>query len=218
MSDYSRRLHQHLLADLSPLCDPAIAGLSDWMSVKEFSAKTLLLNVFKKYVDMEDSKAEARALDKFLSINNDCKEFKLHDYDTKSEILIGEVKSFLYKFLLDNGLPSLTLGEIISRGRMGPGASILAQGNDFYTKLFSSRLSVTRSGLYDVYKRHMAGNSLWRRAEMLRSYSFGEPVVVANNRLSFVPKTNETRRTLCTDPILNMYYQLGLGEWISSRL
>jgi hypothetical protein len=218
MSNFSGRLQSDLIADLWPYCD-ANVPLTGWLSNEDYAARALLSSFYKKFVEKEDPRAEQLALDKFLQVNSACLDYKMpSEISSVSASLVGEVKSFLYKFLLDNGLPCLTFATVLDRARMGPGASVLATGDDFYSKLFSSRLSCTKLGLYTAFTRYFGDNPLWRCAELLRSYSYGDPSIVRGNRLSFVPKTNETRRTICTEPSLNMFFQLGLGEWISERL
>jgi len=187
---------------------------------QRFSAEALKSSIFKKYVTFLKDDAEALGLKKFLAVNQRCKDFKLvvgRD-DVLLQEQIGEVRNFIYRFLLTNSVPQLSLGSILSRGKVGPGASIGAWGNDFYTKLFSSPLSVTRRSLYEAYVLHFKDDPRYDRAERLRSYSFGDPLLVPGNRLSFVPKTNDICRTICTEPTLNMFYQLGLGDWLTDRL
>jgi hypothetical protein len=52
---------------------------------------------------------------------------------------------------------------------------------------------------------------------MARDQTYGSRVV-EGNRLAFVPKTREISRVTCTEPSINMFYQLGLGAVLSRRL
>lgn len=42
--------------------------------------------------------------------------------------------------------------------------------------------------------------------------------VVSGSRLTFVPKNAKTDRPICIEPLLNGFYQTGVGTWIRSRL
>jgi hypothetical protein len=211
LDSYSDKLIQYLESDLSH---------EFATEATRYAAHSLREDVLKKYVSAIKDDAEQRGLEKFLAVNRRCKEFRLEvlSSDVQAQEWLGEVKNFIYRFLLTSGLPSLTLGEILSRGKVGPGASLGAWGNDFYTKLFSSPLTCTSLSLYAAYRLHHLGDPRYESAEKLRSYSFGGPRLVPGNRLSFVPKTNDICRTICTEPTLNMFFQLGLGDWITDRL
>ena len=187
---------------------------------QSYSAVALRRDIFKKYVSHLKEDAEKAGLEKFLAVNSRCKEFcfSVTGLPSVDQEIIGEIRNFIYRFLLTSGLPSLSLGEILSRGKVGPGASLGAWGTDFYTKLFSSPLTTTRLSLYEAYKLHFSADPRYNAAERLRCYSFGDPKTVQGNRLSFVPKTNDICRTICTEPGLNMFFQLGLGDWIVDRL
>jgi hypothetical protein len=133
--------------------------------------------------------------------------------------MLGELKTLLYNFFYPNGQPLISsFGQILDHGRTGPGASVLARGNDFYTKLFDSKLSCTSMGLYTAYCTYFQNDPSWNDAEYLRESRYGQAEVVAGNRLSFVPKNRDTSRSICTEPSLNMFFQLGLGAILENRL
>jgi hypothetical protein len=210
MSDYYGELTSCLRQDLH--------GLMALSPSQYASAEGLQSCIFKKCITLVDPQAERRGLEKFLEVNGRCGLWTLQMSSDRDKELVGEAKNFIYRFLLDSGLPSLTFAHILNRGRMGPGSSILASGFDFYTKLFSSQLSTTRLLLDRAFRLFFDEDPRYRSAEILRRYSFGDPVVVPGNRLSFVPKSNDICRTICTEPSLNMFFQLGLGEWLAERL
>lgn len=224
----SSALYQCLRTDISNhLAEDQILGVESgvyaegWpgMSPSEFACVQLLQSVNKKFVDEIAADAETRALEKFLAVNASCAKWTLDFKDTWDEILFGTFKSVLDNFFFPNGDPLVTSFEqMLDHGRTGPGSSIAAYGTDFYTKLFSGPLSATSVTLYDVYKRYVHAYPTWRDAELLRSAMFGEVRVVAGNRVSFVPKSNEISRTICTEPSLNMFYQLGLEQILLRRL
>jgi len=166
------------------------------------------------------SETKAKALSKFLAVNSDCEKWELEFSRFGDDILVGEFCRLISEFW---HLPSFTPlvesdREVLERGLIGPGASIGSPGGDFYTKFFSSRLSSTKRVLYDEYRRYIRGFPEWSNAESIRLLQEGEPEYVDSNRLSFVPKNDDTSRSICTEPVLNMYFQLGLKEILQSRL
>jgi hypothetical protein len=58
----------------------------------------------------------------------------------------------------------------------------------------------------------------WLNAEFNRITQFGLPKVVECSSLSFVRKSRDIARSICTEPTLNMFFQLGYGEILSDRL
>jgi hypothetical protein len=189
------------------------------MTTKEFRKLHLAKSFFKKFEDRTQPNADDVALDKFLRSNIQCKNWSLRIESLRDELLIGLFKQEVYRFFNPKGDPLLAhFVDILSHSRTGPGASLLANGNDFYTKLFSSRLSCTSEALYLVYRHYFDAYPEWSAAETLRIDQFGEQKVVVGNRLSFVPKNADTSRVICTEPNLNMFFQLGLGRILEGRL
>lgn len=58
----------------------------------------------------------------------------------------------------------------------------------------------------------------WRAAEELRYQHYGPPSLVKQSLMSFVPKDDRISRSICTEPSLNMFFQLGLAEVLTKRL
>jgi hypothetical protein len=193
----------------SPFCDP-----------KDIALTTLLGSVFKKFED-PNPEADAKAISKFLAVNNTAGAWeiatdRLNSWD---EELVGTVKKYLDNFFHPGGellVPSFD--SLFIKGDLGPGANLLGRGGDFYTKMFSSKLTVTSLELYSSYRRSIANLPSWLIAEDQRLRSMGGPTVVEGNRTSCVPKNVDISRTICTEPTLNMWYQLGLGNIIRERL
>jgi hypothetical protein len=197
-------------------------GYVDWPGItfRERAATSILASFMKKYEAKQGEEQQQRALDKFLQVNSACENWVSRlDERPYDDLLLGEFKDFIYKFW-HRGLHPIVTHEfdVLKRGAFGPGAAIGSPGGDFYTKFFSSRLSCTSASLYFWYKRYIRHFPEWANSELTRVASHGEPEIVAGNRLSFVPKNDEISRTICTEPLLNMFYQLGLGNILSSRL
>jgi len=178
-----------------------------------------MLKKFNNSQDPSDTACEA-ALKKFLAVNERMKDWSFApSHDWEAELLNefkNEVESFWYvdsrrtEPLIEDLLP------VFYAGRTGPGASLLASGMDLYRKLFSSTLTATL-GVPEVWELCVA-----RCPQFTDAYSdpswFGGTQTVAQNKLSFVNKTVQIARSICTEPTLNMWFQLGIGEILHSRL
>lgn len=195
-------------------------------SRSEVAVDLLVKGFLKKFEEIESPEADAAALAKFLAVNKRCEEWTLKvEFEWEAE-LVGCLKRHVYNFW--NSLQSVNdkltpcplvchIGTILDEGTTGPGASLGAVAADLYSKLFSSPLTMTRSYLLDAYKRHFTGDHRWSSAETLREANYGHSIV-RGNKLAFVPKTRDISRTTCTEPSLNMFYQLGLGAILRRRL
>lgn len=205
-----------LSADLSryPITDKK-SPFSDTCSV---AATMLLESVFKKFED-PNPEADAKAIEKFLAVNERMRTYKLVVESSWDEEAIGNMKMCIERFLHPEGMPLVpSFQQIFESGETGPGSSISGRGGDFYTKMFSSELTTTDLSLYAVYRSNIKDLPLWKEAESLRFSSCNGPRLVEGNRLSLVPKNIDISRSICTEPTLNMWYQLGLGNIVRERL
>jgi hypothetical protein len=178
-----------------------------------------LRSIPKKFRDAKSDSADERAAKKFLHSNSLCGDWVLNPRHSGEEELINGLRKEIDDFLHPSGellVPSIA--EIANRGRMGPGASLGANGADFYTKLFSSKLTVTSFEVYYQYAEHCATVPIWGTAEFNRLLAYGLPSVVCESRVTFVPKDLTQTRSICTEPSLNMFFQLGLGQILTDRL
>lgn len=187
---------------------------------KEVAVTTLLGSVFKKFED-PNPEADAKAISKFLSVNMRAGAWKLEvdRLQLWEEELLGSVKSYLDDFFHPAGeylVPSFE--ALFFKGELGPGANLMGRGGDFYTKMFSSVLTTTSLELYKSYRRSVANLPSWSIAENNRLRTVGGPRIVEGSRISCVPKNVDISRTICTEPTLNMWYQLAVGNLIRERL
>lgn len=198
----------HISDKKNPFCDP-----------KDVAATQLMGSIFKKYED-PNPVADAKAISKFLSVNSTAKAWQIDpELSSWDEELLGTFKQCLDNFLHPTGdflIPSYD--ALFHEGAMGSGSSLLGNGGDFYTKMFSSKLTVSSLDLYSSYRRSIANLPTWLDAENYRLMSQGGPVVVLSNRTQCVPKNVDISRTICVEPTLNMWYQLGLANIIRKRL
>lgn len=222
MGLHSEALFSNLLRDLAlTFPDTDFTVCEEWpgMSPRERQASALVFSLLKKYQDVKSEDADSLALESFLQSNIRCKEWELRLNTSGDEVMFGEFKSELYKFFNPEGFPLVTdISEIVSNGRVGPGASVGALGNDFYTKLFASPGGCTSKGLRTLYEHYTCLDPNWARAESTRYTNFGPISIVEGNRLSYVDKNATISRVICTEPNINMFFQLGLGAIMEKRL
>jgi hypothetical protein len=187
-------------------------------SGKIFAAQYLKQEVLRKFSgDLKQrSDADDAALSKFLAVNATMRDAGFNPdqaYEHHAE-LFGMVREEIRSFY--DSLPSLDAAIIAHHGSLGPGVSVGSRATDFYSKLFGSKLTMTSPTLYDMYKSYVDLFPVWRLAEANRS-GMGIDVVTAS-RLAFVPKNDKVSRTICVEPILNMFFQLGLGKIVEYGL
>lgn len=189
-----------------------------FVDAESVAATLLLESVFKKFED-PNPKADAKAIDKFLAVNLRQGAFKLVVASSWDEEIVNMIKVSLDNFFHPGGIPLIgSYQDLFLKGETGSGASIAGRGGDFFTKIFSSELSTTSLALYSMYRSHIENLPSWRAAEKHRFANCNGPRVVEGNRLSCVPKNVDISRTICTEPTLNMWYQLGCGNIIRRRL
>lgn len=212
--------------------DSAYAGITG----RRFAALSLADSLLKKFKDAKAEDADSKALAKFLDANERCNRKVGIDTSNITEIeviAIGEAKKFIYDFCFNyedldpqdpsrwvrNPIPEpiLSLDKILEGIGPGPGASVAARGQSFYQKMADSPLSTTSDALYRLYKGWSLLSPVRDETEKIRSKRY--PVkVVEGNSLSFVPKSTSISRTICTEPLLNMLFQKGVGAILESEL
>ena len=107
----------------------------------------------------------------------------------------------------------------------GPGLNVGLHNDE--TSLFhklTRRPSVTKRLSAKLISSHLSTHPAWESihhkgdipSAPFSLLSFGEEV--PGSRLSFVPKTVKTDRPICVEPLLNSYYQSGIGTAIRNKL
>jgi len=188
---------------------------------RTYAALTLHETFLKKFQDGHSMHAEEAALGKFLASNVQCQGWSIRqDRSLEEDLLLGLFKQNVYRFFNRHSRNHIlsSLSTIVTHGSNGPGASVGAQGTDFYTKFFSSPFTATSKGLFSIFENYIDNIPFWRDAEKLRHEQFGDVNIVEGNRLSFVPKNVDTSRCICTEPSLNMFFQQGVKTILEKRL
>jgi hypothetical protein len=223
----SRALYSDLLQDLGGKLPGWVVikletneDVQPWpeITVEELAALSLAKSFYKKFVEAKSSQADQLALDKFSEINSLCEHFKLKFEEYADQELLDELKFTLWKFFSVDYLSCPSIGTVLDHANLGPGANLGARGNDFYTKLYASLLSTSKPLLYELFHRYVKSYPRDHSAENLRCSELGNFRQWEGNRLSFVPKTKDISRTICTEPTLNMYFQKGYGALLEKRL
>ena len=209
--------------DLAPHI--STSGCYSWSidsTPKEVACYRQLESLVKKLNQEDEPSEEAsrNALLKFLSVNDRLKDRAIPYQFMWEEELVGEFKKQVYEFWYTSSDVTTPLvsdwTEVFNRGRTGPGASLRAKGTDLYTKLFGGSLSATLS-ISDIWRTLVVRNPQFSAAYSEPAWVF-DTVVVDGNNLSFVNKTRDIARPICTEPVTNMWLQLGFGSILESRL
>lgn len=212
-------LYQHVLEDISSFLSNAEAPERNW---RQFAAVTLKESLLKKYLEdgFSSPHADKRALDLFIDTNDKLISSVRPAETLVDQHLLGELKSSLERFWYRSSIDGLVsnLRDLFIRGRVGPGSCLGAKENDFYTKLFDCRLTTASPLLYRVYSAHSQAYPRFADAEAARKDRHGNYELVKHSKLLFVPKRNDISRTICVEPNLNMFFQLGLAKILEQRL
>jgi len=206
-------------ADISSFIGPNIPDdkTDPTSGVHAVACRILRQTLLKKWRS-ESEAAETRALLTFLEANHLSERWSPPP-DRYNDPVLGEIKRELDNFLHPEGEELVkSFFDILSQGQTGPGSSIGATGQSFYAKLGSSLLTATSAELYDMYSAYVGWFPLWSEAESLRKDKFGDIRVVDGSNVAFAPKNADTARLICTEPSLNMFFQLGLKNLLESRL
>jgi hypothetical protein len=212
MRDYAR-LQRCLLSDLNP----QEHILTSDMTLEAANRLWMWNSVLKKNQDKISPDADNACLKLFKESNERCKNHQLIPQTVQEEQVIGEVINQWHDLCFSGPEQNFGLSDIFDRCGLGPGANLECDSYNFYTKLFDSPLTGTSERLYRYYRYAISSNPTWLNAEKLREEKFGTKIVVGN-RLSFVPKTSDVSRSICTEPVLNMFLQKGIGSLLELML
>lgn len=213
-------LFRYLLDDLYGIgMQPNAAEIYPGAPLSSVRRSALAKSLLRKLSDEVSDRADDVCLDKFMAVNDRCKTWELNSHGSWDDQLVGSFKQAVDNFLHPGGeLLVQSWFDLMKVGRAGPGASLGANGEDFYTKFFASKFTTTSPWLYEVYNEYCGWFPIWRDAEISRYLTHGGFRVTSSNTLTFVRKNRDTSRSICTEPSLNMFFQLGLGEILRARL
>jgi hypothetical protein len=194
-------------------------GLPPEATYKQIAANRLREALLKKHASEIAADADDKALKKFLRCNESCSSWTMDSNRSLVEdVILGEMREEIYRFWMKDGVTSLCddVTSLLNNAKHGPGASSGGFGDDFYTKQFSGPLCSSSPGLVLAYQQWIDARRTWRSAEMRRAWEFGR--ITTTSYLTFVPKSNEISRTICVEPMLNMFFQQGFRSLLEDRL
>lgn len=194
-------------------------------SHRQAAMTSIRRSLLKKFHNDEtDTDRDSKALALFLECNERCKVFPgVQPRCLSEEYVIGEMKSWLYDFFnpCDGQFAQephlLNLSSIASYFGLGAGSNIGIKETDFYSKYVTSSMSHTNPALPQLFRHALSSDPLWADVEDFRRTRWGYDSV-KGNRLSFVPKSRDVSRTICTEPLLNMFFQKGIAGVLTERL
>lgn len=160
---------------------------------------------------------DERALRLFTSCNDRCRDYSLTPSRVFDDEIIGEVLRGFDRLAFDGPHFRFDSRLILQGAGLGPGMNVGVETENMYHKLFSAPLTMTSSGLFEELISSDAVDIRWHNALEYVAHHLGTRVVQGSN-LSFVPKTMEISRVICTEPTLNMFYQKGISAIIEKAL
>jgi len=195
-----------------------------WDRVKDpmdFFHTSQCLAYFSKRIDLDLSiDREAVAYDKFLETERNCR----YTNECFRQWSRGYMQfpPFVERILSDaSRLIASCLGDLPSiaelKFRFGPGASTDIKKRDACAReKLSNRLTCSED-LLPVLKSVLEEVPAWvGLSDDLEQVTV--PVTIVPGRLSFVPKSAKTDRGIVVEPLLNSFVQLGIGDYIATRL
>lgn len=226
MRDYASDLPVYLELDLLQAGWSGDISPYPGMNPRQFAMMSLRNSLVKKLQPSDTTEQDKKALELFLTVNSNCSKYIPQgaaqlprlEYDA-----LSEARDFISRFCMqydpvwDLAIPLLSLHTITDGLGFGPGASIGSPSDDFLSKVGVSSMSATDPSLQLFFLQAISEDRVWADVESIRLLhrSFE---IVPGSRLSFVPKSAVISRTICTEPLLNMMFQKGIGKLLEDRL
>jgi len=191
----------------------------DSLSSTEAAVISLRRSFYKKLLPVFPSdELDGRSLLKFLEVNRRLETVNWDGPSSEVDSLLVSYTRANFQESIEKGLSSIgghLASFVVSKLRIGPGASLGVPSDCFYSKLFGGDLTYTDDYLVYLYKVAVSRSLFWQDAENTRlrqGFGFRR---VNGNRLFFVAKNDEISRTCCTEPLLNMLVQQALFDFLS---
>jgi len=219
MRDYASTLPVTLDADLLRAGWNGTISSYPGIPVRQVLMQSIRKSLLKKFQDNILPSAEENALNLFKKVNAACSYWSLDtsSMDLFDEIAINEMKHFIAQFFVSEGFSILSPSSIADGFGVGSGANIGSYSTDFISKMGTSTMAATDRSLYSFFVQAIGHDSIWSDVESVRLERRGVSIV-PGSRLSFVPKTAEICRTICTEPLLNMIFQKGIESVLLKQL
>ncbi len=196
---------------------------------------TLLIKKYPWPSQVLDLKPRERAVNTFLSSERRCKrvtrKFSLLSVDRSRDRFKREAT--IARNFIRNCIGSTpNYRSWSSQCDFGPGASIGVHGNatNYLAKLSADRWTVSPGAIHHAFlgftRNFHLMETLFPKNGAMYSYDLeaafatymGRVSVIGNNKISFVPKTAKTHRSIAVEPLLNGFVQKGIDSLLRSRL
>lgn len=190
-------------------------GYSHW---RHFFADYSAVNLVKKYpfLSLPGVNPKEVAIAKFRESETRCRMTNFKFYHPQllphsSRVLLArakrEVKRILGKFSLDDILPFLS---------HGPGATFGTRKDRGHPWFKFGDLTPTVTGeCLALHRQFLNYCELWDNIHRITDI---DPKVVVGSKVTTVPKDARADRVIAIEPLLNMFYQKGIGGLMRSRL
>lgn len=207
------------------------------------AAHHLLRNLLRKFQNGKPAATlKVDAAEKFTACEQNCKlyndDYRNDRFDSERpsrvlpEKIVRRARAFISR-VLGNQLP--TAEELTRESRFGPGSNVdvMYRHRNVYYKYLRWPYSVSTSardlafqairaderwwGALENSLRKEAGVEPWRILDLEKTKS----VILTDcnfNRVTFVPKTSTSVRTIAIEPRMSVYLQLGVDGFIRNRL
>lgn len=187
------------------------------MSPKQFAMLSLRKSLLKKFEDDSNRDADIAAVALFVENNERCKGFAFPDLSEAETIALGEARQFIDNFFQEDGSYIVDGMSILDGCGFGPGASLGSPTQSLFSKIANSELTYTNETLPILYRQAISTDPLLSAVESSRAKG-RSCSMVKGSRVSTVPKNRNISRTICTEPLLNMFFQKGIESVIRRRL
>lgn len=196
------------------LQDVQVIKPSDEMAY--YRVEVLKKTILKKYVPLGgNAKLHSEATDSFIRRNDELSD-KFVVPNHRSGLFLAWQQRLHDVFMSGDWQSSvLTLNSCFLLGRPGPGATRGTKFTDFYRKMWNSDYTYTNHLLVSHFETSLPDR--WKQAAYTRKQSFKD-LQIDGSSLTSVPKDVNKNRCICTEPAINMFYQLGAHSVISTLL
>lgn len=206
-----------LLTSLSELTYGPSEIYSD-TSKPEAAYRSLRRSLLKKYRPPKGNPAaDSVALNKFIACNDACRNFSLRQTRLYDDMVDGEVCASFDRLAFDGPDLRFSSDALGRRMALGSGMNVGSTTENFYSKLFDSTLTYTHSESIHLLRWATRYDARWIDAIMTTWHQRGALRVRGSN-LSFAVKNSDESRTICTEPVLQMLFQLAAGAIIEEAL
>jgi hypothetical protein len=224
--------------ELQKFNDPQLYG--SWTEYKSVASVLSLLKKFPfgKVANLDPegvAKARSEEAEKLCRITNKrLSWYRFRGYRHKNRWQGLHSVLHTARLMISGWLGPLDLNKIYDYTRHGPGGAIGVTGDETtaYFKYAAANYSVTTRALPYAMAAILA-DPLWRRYIHSPDAILGDVVpspdecrqsvrsrlrVVDYNKVTYVPKTAQTHRAIAIEPLMNIFLQLGVGNYLRDNL